>query len=381
MLMCSEVIDRTETTMHNLNSDGLDGEGGYSELASKELISAAKIIVDKDGETLTYDKAKKIMKRSEVMRRLREDVLRIPDLAEKLDNIPRPTASGSLPPWFRPEHDYPLLHAVATWGLLRGDLILQDESFPFHDLHLNHIKATGLEKESGVSPPDLIAGKMEDRFWIRDHALFKRIEYFCDHLGKKNVKRGPKRARKKAIQWTPLDTESDEEPISAPNTSFNGPKLKLKLNISKQSLESESKIEKQERRRKRIEKNSEIRKSEETHTLASDDTDAMLEDVENRLSRRAPRGSETQSASRSDSSNSNDPDVSSTSNIPSLSVNENTLDDEIKIPPRPLTRPQSCTSISSLVNGDSTENINILGKRDTCDLLAEEDVKRVKLQE
>ena len=62
MLMSSEVVERTETTMNQFNSDGMDGEGGYSELASKELISAAKIIVDKDGETLTYDKAKKMIR-------------------------------------------------------------------------------------------------------------------------------------------------------------------------------------------------------------------------------------------------------------------------------------------------------------------------------
>ena len=378
MLMCSEVIERTETTIHQFNSDGLDGENGYSELASKELISAAKIIVDRDGETLTYDKAKKIMKRIEVMRRLREDVLKLPDLSEKLDSLLRPSISGSLPQWYLPEHDYPLLHAVAKWGLLRGDLIIQDKSFPFYDIHMEHLKSTGLDKESGVLPHDLVAGKMEDRFWIRDHALLKRIEYFCDQLGKKITKRGPRRTKKRAVQWTPIDTESDEEFISQPTTSASGLKLKLKLNLSKEALDSESKIlAKQERRKKRKEEKESTKKYEDLDPI-SDDTDVMLEDVENRLSR-------TRSRTQSICSNSNEADEGSSSNIPTPSLIPSplteaaTADDEIKIPPPSSSR--SFTSIASIVNEDSLDSINILGKRDPSQMYSEEDVKRLKLQE
>lgn len=392
MLMCSEVIERTDATMNQLNSDGLDGDNGYSELASKELISAAKIIVDKDGETLTYDKAKKIMKRIEVMRRLREDILKLPDLSEKLDNLSRPVASGSLPQWFLPEHDYPLLHAVARWGLLRGDLIIQDKSYPFYELHMKHIKSTGLDKEDGVLPEDLVAGKMEDRFWIRDHVLLKRVEYFCDQLGKKVTKRGPRRTKKRAIQWTPIDTDSDidDEP-NLPVSTIPGPKLKLKLNISKQALESESKlIAKQEKRKKRKEKET-SKKYEDTNPV-SDDTDAMLEDVENRMSRRSRIYNPP-----STRSNSVEPDEASSSTIPTPSLISTPSfkpttealsqivqeEDEIIIqPPSNNSRPQSFTSIASIVNENSSDQANVLGKRDPSLLSStEEDVKRLKLQE
>lgn len=390
MLMCSEVIDRTESTMNQLNSDGLDGDNGFSELASKELISAAKIIVDKDGETLTYDKARKIMKRIEVMRRLREDILKIPDLSEKLDGLSRPISS-SLPPWYLPDHDFPLLHAVAKWGLLRGDLIIQDKSFPFYDLHMEHIKSNGLDKEDGVLPQDLVAGKMEERFWIRDHALLKRIEYFCDQLGKKVTKRGPRRTKKRAIQWTPVDTDSDIEDVpTPPAATVPGPKLKLKLNISKEALESESKlIAKQERRKKRKEKESASKKYEDS-TPVSDDTDAMLEDVENRISRRSRTYKTT-----STRSNSVDPDEGSSSTIPTPSLMSTPAikpimkveseivqeEEEIIIQPPSITRPPSFTSIASLVNEDAAGHVNVLGKRDSSLLHSEEEVKRQKLLE
>lgn len=384
MLMSSEVVERTEATMNQFNSDGIDGEGGYSELASKELISAAKIIVDKDGETLTYDKAKKILKRIEIMRRLREDILKLHNLSERLEGISRPISSGSLPPWYLPEHDYPLLHAVAKWGLLRGDLIIQDKSYPFYDLHMNHIISLGIDKEQGVLPEELIAGKMEDRFWIRDHVLLKRIEYFCDQLVKKVARRGPRRTKKRAIQWTPIDTESDDDfatPAPAP-----GPKLKLKLNFSKQALESESKlIAKQEKKKKRKEKDY-ISKKYEDSTPVSDDTDAMIEDVENRISRR----SRTYDAT-STRSNSIEPDEVSSSTIPTpsliptqalkpteLSVAAQEEEEEVIIQPPSISRPPSFTSIASLVNEDGGDHINVLGKRDI--LYKDEDVKRVKLQ-
>jgi hypothetical protein len=395
MLMASEVIDRTEATMNQLNSDGLDGENAFSELASKELISAAKIIVDKDGETLTFDKAKKIMKRIEVMRRLREDILKLSDLSKKLDSVSRPVSSLSLPPWYLPEHDFPLLQAVAKWGLLRGDLIIQDKSYPFYELHMDYIKSVGLDKEEGVLPEDLVPGKMEDRFWIRDHQLLKRIEYFCDQFGKKVTKRGPRKTKKRAIQWTPVDTDSDVEDAHNPAATVPGPKLKIKLSISKEALESESKlIAKQERRKKRKEKESSDKKHEDSNP-GSDDTDAILEDIENRISRRSRIYKST-----STRSNSADPDEGSSSTIPTPSLMSTFIKpletpqgeigqeeeaqsekDEIVIkPPSTMPRPLSFTSIASIVNEDSLDIDNVLGKRDAY-LLQSDEIKRAKVLE
>ena len=282
--MSNEVIDRTDATMNRIQSDMfLEGDGTYSEQTSKELISAAKIIVDKDGETLTYDKAKKMARRIELMKRLREDVLCLENLKEKMESTPRPTGL-SVPPWYNPSgHDFYFLEAVAKWGVLRGDLILKDKELPFYEAHMNYLASENLLEEEGVKPEDLSPGKFEDRFWMREAPILKRIEYYCDMLAKKSAKRGAKRGKRRTLQWTPVDTESEMEE----DTILQPTKLKLKLTVPKDLQDTEYKrLEKQERRKRKKEKREKSRLEEMGVNEVNYDTDAMLKDAESRLNRK-----------------------------------------------------------------------------------------------
>ena len=352
MAMCNDVIDRTESTVSRIQADNHgDGESNYSEQTSRELIAAAKIVVDKDGETLTYDKAKKLFKRIELMKRLREDVIKHPQFAEKVAALPRPTGMESLPLWFKAEHERPFLEAIAKWGILRGDLILRDPDLPFRELHLDYIKSLGVEEEEGVHPDELVVGKFEDRFWMRETPILRRLEYYCDAIAKKSGKRGQRRGRRRTAQWNPADSESEMEEDEAPQPAT---KLKLKLTVPKVILDTEYKrLEKQERRRLRKErKEAESRLPESTAAANSngEDTDTMLQDAENRLARRSRRSSQATNGNMMES------DLSEDHVAPSKSQDLSTEASLVSTPgveEMPLTEmnvQKPCTSIASLIN-------------------------------
>lgn len=314
IIMCNEVITRTESTMSRVQNDSvMEGEVAYSEQAAKELISAAKIIVDRDGETLTYEKAKKLFKRLDLMKRLRDVLLKYPDFEAKVNSVSHPPSGGIAPSWYKPDiHDIYFLRAVSKWGILRGDLILKDRDLPFHSLHMDQMKALGQDTDPAFNPDEWAPGKYEDKLWMKEYSVLRRIEYYVDLLAKRVGKRGPKRGRKRAVQWTPADSSSEDESGSvksgtkAANGSGTAPsasstRLKLKITVPKSMLEEDAR--KEEKKKRRLERmavaeassgmplesqdNSSVREEDdELEGSDSQDTDSMLEEAERRLASR-----------------------------------------------------------------------------------------------
>ena len=73
-----------------------------------------------EGETLTIDRAKKVLRRIEFFDKLRLNVLRMDDLPDRLANSDL-HGKATLPKWWKYEYDIPFLTAVDRYGYSRGE--------------------------------------------------------------------------------------------------------------------------------------------------------------------------------------------------------------------------------------------------------------------
>ncbi|KAF9953229.1 Chromodomain-helicase-DNA-binding protein 9 [Mortierella alpina] len=98
---------------------------------------------DGGGDALPLDRAKRVLKRIELMNVIRDEILTNPQLDDLLAAGRR---SPGLPSWWRTGiHDKPFLIGLAKHGVNRQDLIVEDEDLPFAaisrhltELHKDH---------------------------------------------------------------------------------------------------------------------------------------------------------------------------------------------------------------------------------------------------
>ncbi|KAJ3333445.1 choline dehydrogenase 7 [Blyttiomyces sp. JEL0837] len=163
-----------------------------------KLISAAQDILypdpakpstpDRDIDGLTTDKAKKILKRVEAMKKLREQVLPHPHIDQNIQ-ILRKYGRAGLPEWWTTEHDKAYLLGAAKWGLNRGDLYVEDDTLPFKALYEQYIQEMSKNPDYVVAP-----GRFDDRFWMKEAIAMKRFYSLCDAVLNPVSRRGGRRS-------------------------------------------------------------------------------------------------------------------------------------------------------------------------------------------
>ncbi|KAI8589488.1 SNF2 family N-terminal domain-containing protein [Geranomyces variabilis] len=196
---------------------------------------------EKDPDAITYDRAKKLIKRLEQMRVLREDVLPQPQLDDKLAALRRHGRSG-LPSWWTSEYDRHFLNGIAKWGLNRSDLIMEDPSSVFFKLHKEFLKSLEVRQAEGLARDELVDGRWEDKFWMREPVALRRFEVLCEAALKELPKRAARGAggrKPKAVSPPPLPSAAVEQddseggaatPRTAPGSSSSkSVRLKLKF--------------------------------------------------------------------------------------------------------------------------------------------------------
>jgi hypothetical protein len=79
---------------------------------------------NQDGETLTFDRAKKVVKRLSVFDKLRKALADIELLKSKMESTKR-YGNSILPKWWTNEFDLPFMLGCAKYGLNRSDLFIE----------------------------------------------------------------------------------------------------------------------------------------------------------------------------------------------------------------------------------------------------------------
>ncbi|KAI9002707.1 SNF2 family N-terminal domain-containing protein [Gaertneriomyces semiglobifer] len=243
---CEAVIRQTEEAATNE-----DGQAVIDEEEQKRRDKEA-------GEPITYDKAKKLLKRIDQMRVLRDEILTHPEVDQRLAHYKRNGRSG-LPSWWSTDYDKPFLLGIAKWGLHRSDLIMEDRESVFYQLHQEFLQSLEVRRDQDIGKDELVDGKWEEKFWMREAVALRRFEALCDAAQKPLPP--PKPAKKpkgrKSKQPTPELPDDDEY------QEYSGKSVRLKLKFERKDAEAESPTP-PERKRKRAP----AKKAEGTTTAA-----------------------------------------------------------------------------------------------------------------
>lgn len=142
------------------------------------------LIDQEEIENLTYERAKKVLRRVEYFNNLRDFVIPDPDLKAKLVQV-RKHGRAMLPKWWSFDYDEALIYGLARFGSARSDLIINgtflvtlEPDLPFHKIHedfLEYCKQREQRKKRPVVPvpaPD----RFDDKFWMRESVSIKRME-------------------------------------------------------------------------------------------------------------------------------------------------------------------------------------------------------------
>ncbi|KAJ3044119.1 choline dehydrogenase 7 [Rhizophlyctis rosea] len=182
--MCDEVVDKAEAAAFGVNEavkaeEPAEADGNEDgAVARDERLSSAKVL-ERDGDQITYDKAKKIQKRLEQMRTLREVVLPHPELNARISVLKRHGRSG-LPRWWTTEHDLGFLEGISKWGLARPEFMIEDRESVFFLAHQEWIKSMDIRKAQNIPQDELVGGKWGNVFWMREGVSLRRFEALCD---------------------------------------------------------------------------------------------------------------------------------------------------------------------------------------------------------
>ncbi|KAJ3367504.1 choline dehydrogenase 7 [Kappamyces sp. JEL0680] len=172
-----------------------------------------------DGESISWDRAKKVIKRIEIFDRLRLSVLMMPDLEVRFANIAQ-HGKAALPKWWDYSYDIPFLKGVARFGYTQSEAFIRADDLPFKTLHEDFLRSLEERKETQVPSHMLMYGKFEEKFWMRDSVALKRLELLIDV------------AEKPAKTKTPKKTGRPKGPTE------KLPKLKFKVSQGEPATES-----------------------------------------------------------------------------------------------------------------------------------------------
>ncbi|EGF78368.1 hypothetical protein BATDEDRAFT_35805 [Batrachochytrium dendrobatidis JAM81] len=229
-------IDPTDPDVDAGDQDGDAAEStDVADTAVSVAQSKGKLIIDTDGEMLTLEKAKKILKRVELFERLRSGVMDDILLDKKLQAVKR-HGKASMPKWWEYSMDRPLLIGINRYGLLRPEPLYLDPELPFLQTFQEYSRSLEERKTFNVPNDELVWGKFEDKFWPREVLIVKRFEllvnYACRPLSKKAALRYRKAteallAAQNAANAKSLGSDDEFEPVAPPASKVLRLKLKL----------------------------------------------------------------------------------------------------------------------------------------------------------
>jgi len=258
MDICHAVIKREEEKKKGEKSE--EGQTPASEGEDKKS-------GDKH-ENFTIEKAKRLIRRIDLLKKLREVILKKDDLDELLMFAKKPARSGLPNWWICGTHDKALLQSIAEYGILRPDLTISDPKYPFKELiekareeeqkeaviDMNDKKdgtTNNNENSSSVQSSSTRyissnATQME-KDWMKEMVIVRRFESLCDMvLNEKKVSR-LKRMRSNVSKKS--ETESvngDERPNK--KTKYN---IKFHVSSSKDGSPSKDKSKKHKSKSKK----------------------------------------------------------------------------------------------------------------------------------
>ncbi|KAJ1562282.1 hypothetical protein HK405_013908 [Cladochytrium tenue] len=162
--------------------DDEDMDGKIDDLTSQVGAENAGLAKEIELDGITPEKAKKLLKRLEMMRKLRDEVLKHPKIDRNIQLIQQYSRLG-MPDWWGVPLDKAYLLAISKWGLNRPDLYVEDDQFPFKRLYQDF-----LSKNQGE--PAIEPGKFDERFWMKEAAAMKRFNTLCACILEPIPKRG-----------------------------------------------------------------------------------------------------------------------------------------------------------------------------------------------
>ncbi|KAJ3277093.1 choline dehydrogenase 7 [Terramyces sp. JEL0728] len=190
-------------------------ENGIQETAPESVLeTTAEPTATEDGETLTFDRAKKVLRRISFFEKLRSQ-LQTPELvssplkqlAEKLSSVKRHGKTG-LPKWWDYSYDIPFLIGVERYGITRGDLFIEADDLPFKQIQNEFLKSLEERKKLNIGPSELVFDKFEEKFWMRDAVALKRFELLV------NLAEKPVKVKKTKVSKLKSDVRGASEPAS-----------------------------------------------------------------------------------------------------------------------------------------------------------------------
>ncbi|KAJ3393137.1 hypothetical protein HDU92_007968 [Lobulomyces angularis] len=189
--------------------------------------------IERGTESISLEIARRMLKRIEMMRKLREEIITHPNIDTNTGNIKRHQRSG-LPSWWLPEHDKYFILGIARWGITRTDSMVEDETLPFKKMQEEWQR----KRDAG----DEVACK-DERFWMKETVAGRRFDSLCEAILKPPQKKN-KKGRKKRDD----DLDSDDDAMWQGDTVKKKMKKKEVSPVQRQS--SFSPIKKKKRKGK-----------------------------------------------------------------------------------------------------------------------------------
>ncbi|TPX32804.1 hypothetical protein SmJEL517_g04133 [Synchytrium microbalum] len=132
--------------------------------------------ITRDGDAMNLIRARRILFHVELFRKLRQEVITSPVLDARLALAVKHEKSG-LPKWYVPElHDRALLEAVARYGILRSDLMVQDKDLPFGERFEEYTRLKGGKAKEEFEPTSWLA----EPFWMSEQVSNRRVVALID---------------------------------------------------------------------------------------------------------------------------------------------------------------------------------------------------------
>eukprot|EP00833_Pecoramyces_ruminatium_P005243 jgi/Orpsp1_1/1179275/evm.model.c7180000068705.1 len=264
MDICKVVIKRDEEKKNKEKEKGNENEDEKDKQnKSEEVQTPASEIEEKKHdkyENFTIEKARRLLRRIDLLKKLREIILKKDDLDDLLKFAKKPARSGLPNWWVCGVHDKALLQSIAEYGILRPDLTISDPKYPFKELIEKAKKEE--QKEAVIDMSDKKdnensssvqssstryissnATQME-KDWMKEMVIVRRFESLCDMvLNEKKVGR-LKRMRSN------VSKKSETESVNGDENPNKKAKYTLKFHLPSMKNSSDSSPSKDHKNKK-----------------------------------------------------------------------------------------------------------------------------------
>ena len=119
-----------------------------------------------DGEVMHHERAKRVFRRLENFRDLRERILADPNILQRMSSIRRHRKT-LLPKWWNYTYDYAYLKGIGRYGLsmTSHDAMLEDPEIGFSTMYAEWKASLIKRKELGLSANELVDDRFGELFW------------------------------------------------------------------------------------------------------------------------------------------------------------------------------------------------------------------------